>query len=137
MEKKSKCGWLSEMNPTLRELILAILIWGVIFCLAFMWFASSKAAFAGGMAAGVVVAIFMALHMYRFIENAIDFPENDAMKYMAKGPVIRALVIILVVLAAWKLGGNLIAIFLGIMTLKIGAYTQPLLHKIIDTDRKG
>ncbi len=137
MEKKSKCGWLSEMNPTLRELILAILIWGVIFCLAFMWFASSKAAFAGGMAAGVVVAIFMALHMYRFIENAIDFPENDAMKYMAKGPVIRALVIILVVLATWKLGGNLIAIFLGIMTLKIGAYTQPLLHKIIDTDRKG
>lgn len=126
-----KSDLLQNMNPTLKELILSILIWGVLLGAALIWLADSRISFIVGETVGILTAVFMACHMYRFIEHSLDMSEEDAPKYMAKGTVIRILVIVIAVLAVWKLGGNVIAVFIGVMALKLGAYTQPLLHRMI------
>lgn len=129
MDQKNKL--LQKINPTLRELILSIFLWGILLGVILIWLADSWIAFAAGLAAGVLTAAFMACHMYWFIENALELPQKEASKHMAKGTVIRILIIVIAALAVWKLGGNVAALFLGIMTLKLGAYTQPFLHKMI------
>lgn len=126
-----KSDLLQNMNSTLKELILSILVWGVLLGAALIWLADSRISFIFGETAGILTAVFMACHMYRFIERSLDMTEEDAPKYMAKGTVIRILIIVIAVLAVWKLGGNVAAVFIGVMALKLGAYTQPLLHRII------
>lgn len=126
-----KNNLLQRINPTLRELILSVFLWGILLGAVLIWLADSRAAFAAGLAAGMLTAVFMAWHMYWFITDALELSQKEASKHMAKGTVIRILVIVIAALAVWKLGGNVVAFFLGVMTLKLGAYTQPFLHKMI------
>lgn len=128
---KRRSDLFRKMNPTLRELILSVLVWGIFLGGTLVWLADSRISFVTGLAAGILTAVFMACHMYRFIESSLELSQEDAPKHMAKGTVIRILVIVIAVLAVWKLGGDVIALFLGLMTLKLGAYTQPVLHRMI------
>lgn len=120
-----------NIDPTLRELILAVFMWGILLGVTLIWLADSRISFVSGLAAGVLGAVFMACHMYRFIGQSLDMSGEDASKHMAKGTVIRIVVIVIAVLAVWKLGANVPAFFAGVLTLKLGAYTQPLLHRMI------
>lgn len=129
MNRKSK--FFQTMHPTLKELLVGICVWGIIFGAVFIWFAQSRLSFFLSLLAGVFVAGAMAFHMLRFVEDSLELPQEDASKHMAKGAAIRMAVIIALVLVFVKLEGNVLALFLGLLTLKLGAYTQPLTHRII------
>lgn len=116
---------------TLKELVLGTVLWGIIICLIAVWFADSKLVFIVSMTAGVVGAVAMAVHMHRAIEYAMEMPDDSAGKYLRKQSVLRMGGAVVLILAAYYLRGNIVAIFLGLLTLKPGAYTQPLLHKFM------
>lgn len=120
----------SEENETLRELILGTVLWGIIFGLITVWFAEGRLVFIASLAAGVLGAVLTAWHMNRSVEYAMEMPQDAAAKYMGKQTVVRMGGAVLLVLAAYFLQGNVIAIFLGLLALKPGAYVQPLIHRL-------
>jgi sensor histidine kinase regulating citrate/malate metabolism len=127
-----------KINETLAELIAGIVIVGILIQLIELLvavihpeFAGSKCSFAIGLWIGVITAIFLAAHMYRSIDTALDMQPDDAEKYMRKAYLFRTAVILVVAFLVhfFKLG-YVMATFVGMLTLKFGAFLQPLLHKI-------
>ena len=126
-----------ERNETLKELIIGILFMSIIFQSSIVWFVKDKIGYSIGLWLGTVVAVFMAWHMWKTIDEVLDLGAGGAQKIMRKNSLIRYLVvtIVLVALMITKVA-NPLASFLGIMTLKVAAYLQPFTHKVISKLRR-
>lgn len=120
-----------RINETLAELISGVLIIGVLIQLAAFLVSGFLLPFVTGFWIGIATAVFLAVHMYRSIDRALDMAPGDAEKYMRKAYVIRTMVILAVaaVVTYFKLG-YVMATFVGVLCLKFGAFLQPLVHKI-------
>ena len=133
-----------KINETLLELLIGILLWGVIWQAAGVWFVADKAGCSLGLWLGVVTAGLCAVHMYRALDLALDLPEKDAQKYVMSRNMMRYGLIlldrwqnshyILLVLMITE-AGNPLCCFLGVMGLKAAAYLQPVLHKVMKRRR--
>ena len=126
-----------KIDTTLKELLIGILAAGVLFQLTIVWFVRSKSSYSAGLWIGVLLAAFLAWHMWKTIDEALDWGEAGAQKLMRKQSLIRYIVII-VVLAVLMCteAANPLAAFLGVMTLKVAAYLQPVTHKAISKLRR-
>lgn len=123
-------------TSTLTDLIIGTVLWGVAICLIAVWFTESRFVFVLSLAGGVAGAIGMAVHMNRSIEYAMEMPEDSAGRYMRKQSMFRMLGAMALALAAYCLKGDVVAIFLGLLTLKPGAYVQPLIHRFLNRNLK-
>lgn len=132
---------IKRINLVSKELIIGILICGVVFQLAFMWLSDSKLLFTSGLWIGIAISVCVALHMNWSIENALEMDEKSAVSHMRKTFLLRIIVIAGLFFGTYLLNlGDVVAVFLGLFGLKIGAYLQPLLHRIfqkISTNKKG
>ena len=115
------------------EMFLGILVHnGLCAALAAMFFPESSV-FAG-LLLGMVSAFLMLLHMAYCLERAIDTRDySAASKKTAVGSVIRNfcyLILLLVIL--WKFSDqiNVLAVVIGALGLKTGAYLQPVVHRL-------
>ncbi len=122
--------FLKNLHPTLKELICGVFLWGLLLGLGFVWLSDSKMGFLLSLSAGVLVAAGMAFHMCWFIGDSLELEQEDASKHMKKGTVLRMAAAMALVVLVWRLHGDIIAVFLGLLTLKLGAYTQPLTHRL-------
>ena len=122
---------LRQLNDFLPELLLGILASGIVFELIFIWFVKDKIYFSLGLLLGVLIAVFMAWHMAFTLNRAMDYTEENATNRVQKHYLIRDLIVIIVFIAAAvsKLV-NPLAVFLGIMTLKVAAYIEPITNKL-------
>lgn len=124
-------------NRTLFDLILGVILFNIICQIGlvigchFLW--GRYAYYSIGLWCGCLIAIFMAWHMNRSISSALDFDSETATKLMRKGTYIRYLAIVII------LGGFMIinvvsplTVFLGIMGLKAGAYSYPLVRRFLN-----
>lgn len=125
-----------DTGSTLRELVLGTVLCGVIICLITVWFADAKLTFLISMAVGVLAAVAMAFHINRAIEYALEMPEDSAGKYMRNQSLLRMAGAFVLALAAYYLKGDIVAIFLGLLSLKPGAYVQPLIHRLLKRNLK-
>lgn len=129
---------LSELHPVLKELILGILILGVVMQAALMWFFSDKVLFTSGLWLGVLVSVLSICHMYHALDDALDMPEQAAESHIRKRHAIRFALTVAVFLGVYFLKiGNIVAFFLGLVTLKFSAYLQPWMHEILTKKKKG
>ncbi|MCI8490238.1 MAG: hypothetical protein HFJ04_08360 [Lachnospiraceae bacterium] len=121
---------LRRLNKALPELVLAILIYGVFAQCIGIWMAEDKLLYSTGLWIGVILAIGMAIHMAVVIEDAVSIGSSQG-KLIAMS-LIRYIVVVLVFLCIIYFHlGSPIAAFVGVMGLKIAAYMQPFLHKVI------
>lgn len=125
-----------KINETLAELMIGILISGALIQIVEFIAAGFLPEFMIGLWIGVAAALLMAAHMYRSIDRALDMPPEDAEKYMRKAYVIRTAVILAVagVVCYFKIG-YVMAVFVGMLCLKFGAFLQPLTHRFIQKIR--
>lgn len=123
---------LGKMNPTLKELLIGIFVWGLLIGGIAVWFAASRISFVLSLAVGVAGAAGMALHMCSFIEDSLELAQKDAVRHMRKGTVLRTLAALVLFVLAWRLHGSVVGVFLGLLTLKLGAYSQPLVHRAVE-----
>lgn len=125
---------LKRLNSALPGLIAGIVIWGVLVQFIGVWFVSDKIRYTSGLWIGIACAIGMAIHLAVIIEEAVRFGGGDTKRLSVKS-VFRYLVVVLVffVMMYFKLG-NLISAFLGVLGLKVSAYAQPFMHKMIFKD---
>ena len=122
-------NYFGKMNHALKELLCGVFLWGIVLGLVFVWSFESRISFLGSLAAGVLAAAGMAFHMCLFIEDSLELTQDDAVKHMRKGTVLRTLAAMALFVLAWRQHGSVVAVFLGLFTLKLAAYTQPLIHK--------
>lgn len=128
---------MKKINQTLSELMVGILASGVLVWLISMIFTGPDAAFAGAFGTGVAAAVLLAVHMYRSIDRALDMDSGDAEKYMRRAYLIRTLFIFLVAGVVCRINADdIIAVFLGMLCLKFGAFLQPMVHRVLGKGNK-
>jgi len=129
---------LLKENETLRELMLGIVIFGFIIEAMVLLFSKDTAYNSFGLLCGILVSEFMAFHMAYAIEVSVSLAEKGAIAYMRKMMIVRYLVVCIVlgVIGITNIA-NPIMVIAGIFGLKMGAYMQPLTHKLISKRKRG
>ena len=125
---------LKRINPALPGLVAGIVIYGLIIQLAGVWFVEDKIGYSIGLWYGIAIGIGMAINLATVIYDAVTFDgEGNANKRVAAKSMLRYIVVaILFGILGYFEFGNLFTAFLGVMGLKISAYLQPLLNKIVN-----
>ena len=124
---------LKRLNEALPGLVIGILLYGLLCEAASVWFVSDKLTWSVGMLAGVACAVFMAIHIAMVIDDSVRFGTGTRM--LAAKSVLRYLVVAAVFFALAITGaGDVIAAFIGVMGLKLAAYAQPFLTKVLFRD---
>ena len=125
---------LRRINPALPGLVAGIVIFGLLVQLTGVWFVEDKIGYSIGLWYGVAIGIGMAINLATVIYDAVTFDgEGNANKRVAAKSMLRYIVVaILFGILGYFEFGNLFTAFLGVMGLKVSAYAQPLLNKIVN-----
>lgn len=121
---------LKRINKVLPELILGIVGYGIVVWLAGIWFVKDKLLYSTGLWIGVLLAAGMAIHMAIVLEDAVSIGSSQG-KLITMSLLRYGVVVIVFGCVTYFHLGNPIAAFAGVMGLKIAAYLQPVLHKMI------
>lgn len=120
------------VNKTLLELIFGIFIYGIICQIIGGILVEDKFGYSSGLWIGIVTAVAAAVHMWHSLDRALDFDEGTAGKKMQAQSIVRYVIIVIIMVLTMVNGiTNPLAAFLGIMGLKVAAYTQPFTHKLL------
>ena len=128
---------LKRINPVLPGLVAGIVIYGFIIQFTGVWFVEDKIGYSIGLWYGIAIGIGMAINLATVIYDAVTFDgEGNANKRVAAKSMLRYIVVaILFGILGYFEFGNLFTAFLGVMGLKISAYMQPLLNKIVNKSK--
>lgn len=125
-------------NSTLIELLMGILVVGIVCQLLCLFFFRQYVYNAVGLWTGVAIASGMAVHMQRTIEDGLDMMADSGVKHMQKASASRMLVACaLMAVVMYYDWGNPLTLLLGVMALKLAAYMQPFMHRVLGKKSKG
>lgn len=128
-----------KTDDTLKELVTGILIFGVVAQLGGMFFVKNMSAYTTGLWIGEILACGCAYHMWWSLNRNLTInADNDgaARAFAIKHNMIRYAVILLVFAGVCLTDfAYPLAAFLGIMSLKAGAYMQPFVKRFLHKDR--
>ena len=122
-----------RLNKARPELLLGIFIYGIVIQAAGVWFSEDKLRYSSGLWIGILTAMAMAYHIALIIAESVDAvdPQKARTRIIAKGILRYVSVVIVFTVTMYFDLGNLITLFIGVMGLKISAYLQPTLHKVL------
>ena len=125
---------LKRINPALPGLIAGIVIYGLLIQFTGVWFVEDQVGYSIGLWYGIAIGIGMAINLATVIYDAVTFDgEGNANKRVAAKSMLRYIVVaILFGILGYFEFGNLFTAFLGVMGLKVSAYAQPLLNKLVN-----
>jgi hypothetical protein len=121
-----------KKNNTLFELLMGIIFSSVVIQVIVVIISKNYLYNAIGLWSGTAIACFMAIHMKRSIEDVLDLGEEGGVKRMRSTYLVRMTIVAIAmgVVICFNLG-NPITMLFGALTLKIAAYLQPYMHKLI------
>ncbi|NLG02647.1 MAG: hypothetical protein GX567_02235 [Clostridia bacterium] len=120
----------TNTTHVLQEMAIGVLLFAVIIQVFVILFSKKLLYDSIGLWVGAVTAILLAVHMKNTIEAVMD--QAGGRGAGGRYALIRyvAVLIIFIGLFVFKIGNPVIC-FAGIMGLKIGAYMQPFIHKLL------
>lgn len=119
-----------KIDPTLFDLCLGILLYGIVFQLVLLFFVR-KMSYSLGLWIGVVLAVAGSIHMWWSIDKGMDQVSRQAAKTVGTNNLIRYLVLVVVTFVLiYTDFANPIFMFCGYMGMKVSAYLNPWLCKI-------
>lgn len=123
-------------NDTLKEMFLGIIFSNLVLLLIAVIVSNNKLIALLGVIEGMVIAIIYSVHMAVTIDDALNLDEKGAMAQMRKSMLVRYFgVCILVGLICYFRIGDPIFCILSCLTIKLGAYLQPTVHKFINRSK--
>lgn len=127
-----------NINKTVWELLLGILLSGMLMEILGVLLVKDKLYYSVGLLIGVVLAVFMTFSISSSVEQAVDRGEGGAKMKMISSYAIRtAIVLAVIIITGVTRAGNMVGLILGIMTLKVAAYIQPYTHKFLTGRGRG
>ena len=119
-----------RIDPTLFDLCLGIILYGVVFQLVLLIF-SRKTTYNLGLWIGVVLAAAGAVHMWWSIDRGMGQAAKQAARTIGTNNLVRYLVLVVVTFVLiYTNFANPIFMFCGYMGMKVSAYLNPWLGKI-------
>ena len=119
-----------KIDPTLFDLCVGIILYGIVFQLVLLVF-SRKTAYSLGLWIGVVLAVAGAIHMWWSLDKGMDQASKQAAKTIGTNNLIRYFVLVVVMFVLiYTDFANPIFMFCGYMGMKVSAYLNPWLCKI-------
>lgn len=120
-------------NITLISLLIDIFILSIIVEIVGLLFTNDRIIFTISLGVGTALAMFMAIHISINIDKALDRQGEDATKFLIANNMIRYLVVVVVfAVVLWTDYLNPLYTFVGVITLKFGAYMVPKTTKIVE-----
>ena len=125
-------NYLKRLDPILPELIGTILAYGALVELIGVWWVEDKIRYTSGLAIGIGLALFLSINIASSIWGMLDVTTKKAQVFVAVKAILRYFVVVAVsmIMGYYNLG-NILTWFIGVMGLKVAAFTQPLIHKVI------
>lgn len=121
---------LKKVDRALLELVTGIWVFALVCQFVGLLFPMDRLKYTIGLWAGIILALFSAVHMWRSLNKAFTRDEKGAVSIMAGGYILRYLLTGVVLILLYYTGiGYPLAGFLGVLGLKAGAYLQPVSHK--------
>lgn len=125
-------AWIQRSNETLIELIIGILAVNICTTISGAVISGNVLTFCLGELLGTVYAVFAVIHMAQTIEDSLDMPEDSSSKYAKRGYALRLVIAVVVMIIALKVPVfHFVGVFLAMMGLKIAAWINPLIHKLM------
>ena len=123
---------MNQVKETMTGFLIGLGIYTVIIELIGVFFSEDILSYTLGLLFGVVVAIFLFFHMAKTLDKALDLPQQQATKYIKRQSVIRLLVMLLAMVIGLAVGQiRFIAVFFGMLGLKVGALVAPKFLKLL------
>lgn len=122
---------LKRLNDALPGLVTGIIIYGVIIQITGVWFVDDKLGYSVGLWYGIIIAVGTAINLAQVIYDSVILGDSEhARKKIVIKSVLRYVVIVILffILGIFNFG-NLFTAFVGMLGLKISAYTQPALGR--------
>ena len=125
---------LRRKNDALPGLVLGIAIYGILIQLTGVWFVEDKLRYSTGLWLGIACAVWMAINIADTLHDQLDYDGSRAANFriIAKHTLRYLVVVALFMILGYFNLGNLITAFLGVLGLKLSAYAQPLLTKVVN-----
>ena len=118
-------------NTVLKDMIITMLLYGIIVQIVCLIIPGDHLRMTAGLWIGVAAGVFMVIHMKNSLDEAVLYGEQEAY-------AIRYLVVVVVFIAvSWLRIANVLTLFAGIMSLKLAAYLQPIMHKLFAKFKKS
>ncbi|MCD7708607.1 MAG: hypothetical protein LUI02_01885 [Clostridiales bacterium] len=130
---------LRRINDALPGLVGGIILYGAVIELVGVWFVSDKLSYSIGLWYGVAIAVGMAINLATVIYDAVASGgegKRANRRVIARSLLRYAVVAVLFFALGFFNFGNLLMAFLGVLGLKISAYMQPVIGKIIGRFKK-
>lgn len=123
---------MSQVKETIIGFLIGIGIYAVLIELVGFFFSDDLFSYTLGLLFGVAVAIFLIIHMAKTLDRALDLPQEQAVKYTRRQSFLRlAVMLAAMVIALMVEQFNFIAVILGMLGLKMGAFIAPKLLKLL------
>lgn len=120
-------------------LVLGILIYGILVQVIGMWFVSDKLGYTVGLWYGIAIAVGMAVNLATVIYDSVmmDGSKDANRRIIAKSLLRYGVVVILFFILGYFKFGNLFMALAGVLGLKISAYAQPLLGRVMNRNQEN
>ena len=121
-----------KLHPTLIELWIGIVLWSILIAGIGVWFCKDKPAWFIGIAFGALAAFGLAFYMKQSVDRLVDDLESGrGDKVIRSSSIIRLFIAAAAIaVACFVPFMNPIGTFLGILSMKFAAYSNPLIHGV-------
>ena len=128
---------IKEINPSIPGMLMVQLLYLIVGETLIILIAPSPSKLAVGFAAGVAYSVFSTFHMSFRIRKVVYGGANTSVTFVL-GYVIRLLVMFVLFAVLYFLDvGDLLCAILGMFSMKVAAYMQPLTDKLTNKIKKG
>lgn len=117
---------MNQVKETIIGFLIGIGIYGFLIELVGVFFSENLAYYSFGLLFGIVVSILLIFHIVYTLDKALDMPQGQATKYTRKQSFLRLFFMLIAMVVALMVEQfNFIAVLLGMLGLKIGAFIAP------------
>ncbi len=117
---------MDQVKETLTGLLIGMGVYSVIVEIIGIIFSEDILSYTLGLLVGVVVAVILIIHMKRTLDDALDLPQDDAIRYMRKKTVFRIVMMLVALLGSMlALRVSFFGVLLGLFSMKMGALIAP------------
>lgn len=121
---------MNQVKETLTGFLIGIGIYTVLIEVVGLFFSEDILSYTLGLLFGVIIAVFLIIHMAKTLDKALDLPQAQATKYVRRQSFLRLFIMLFAMIIALAVDWfNFITVVLGLLGLKIGALIAPVFLK--------
>ncbi|MCM1497434.1 MAG: ATP synthase subunit I [Clostridium sp.] len=126
---------MKQIKETMTGFLIGITVYVLVIEVVGIFFSEDVFSYTLGLLFGAAVAVALIFHMAHTLDNALDMPEAQAVKYTRRQSFLRLAVMLCAMIAALMVQRfNFITVVLGMLGLKIGALIAPFFLKRLYPD---